>query len=146
MRNRRRSLDREAEISRLAKSSRSVLGERHGIDAFRLFCAYHLGITEDGGYRFQNIHHVARRFGTNAAVIRQVLADFRMDPDVIVQSDFDMADAQVDIMMAPQGVDRIELARELYDSFRAAPRRKRDWVKELERDARENEKIFGRKP
>ena len=87
------------------------LAERHGIDAFSLFCAYHLGITQDGGYRFQNIHQVARRFGTNAAVIRQLLSDFRMDPDAIVHGDFDMADAQVDVMTAPSGNARRSRAR-----------------------------------
>lgn len=122
----------------------SRLGERHGIDAFALFCAYHLGITEAGGYRFQNIHQVARRFGTNAAVVKQLLADFRMDSDAVVHSDFDLADAQVDIMMAPEGVSRSELAREIYQRFRAAPARRRDWIRELEHDRRENEKIFGR--
>ena len=121
------------------------LAERHGIDAFALFCAYHLGITEEGGYRFQNVHQVARRFGTNAAVIRQLLADFRMDPDVIVHSDFDMADAQVDIMMAPEGMSRTELARDIYERYKNAPRKRRDWRAELERDARENERIFGRR-
>jgi hypothetical protein len=123
----------------------SGLAERTGIEAFDLFCAYHLGITEDGGYRFQNVHQVARRFRTNAGVIRQLLQDFRMDPDVIVHSDFDMADAQVDIMMAPEGMNRVELAREIYERFKSAPRRRRDWKSELERDARENERIFGRR-
>ncbi len=121
------------------------LAERHGIDPFALFCAYHLGITEDGGYRFQNVHQVARRFGVNAGVIRQLLSDFRMDSDVIVHCDFDMADAQVDVMMAPAGVDRTELARDIYERFRSAPRRKRDWLAELERDARDNERTFGRR-
>ncbi len=54
-----------------------------GIDPFALFCAYHLGITEDGGYRFQNIHQVAKRFKTNAGVIKQVLTEFGMDSDAI---------------------------------------------------------------
>jgi hypothetical protein len=123
----------------------SGLADRHGIDAFGLFCAYHLGITESGGYRFQNLQQVARRFGTNAAVIKQLLVEFHMDPGEIVHSDFDMADAQVDVMAAPEGVDRVELAREIYARFRAAPRRRRDWRAELERDARENEKTFGRR-
>ncbi len=121
------------------------LAEKHGIDAFSLFCAYHLGITAEGGYRFQNIHQVARRFGTNAAVVKQCLADLGMGPDVLVQSDFDMADAQVDIMMAPDGISRVELAREIFRRFRAAPRKRRDWTAELARDARDNERIFGRK-
>jgi hypothetical protein len=121
----------------------SGLAQRYGIDPFGLFCAYHLGITEDGGYRFQNIHQVAKRFGANAAVIKQVLADFEMDSDTVINSAFDMAGAQVDIMLAPEGIDRFAIARELYEQFRAAPRRARNWAKELAEDARDNERIFG---
>jgi hypothetical protein len=47
--------------------------------------------------------------------------------------------------MAPVGVSRLELARDIFARFRAAPRRRRDWLAELERDARENEKVFGRR-
>jgi len=121
----------------------SGLAQRHGIDAFALFCAYHLGITEDGGYRFQNVHHVAKRFATNAGVIKQVLAEFDMDSDAIVHSSFDLSSAQVDIMLAPEGINRVELARDLFEQFRAAPRKSRNWAKELEQDARDNERIFG---
>jgi len=137
-------LSRRRRSEKLGDVAGRGLAERYGIEAFDLFCAYHLGITEDGGYRFQNVHQVARRFGANAGVIRQLLADFRMDPDVIVHSDFDMADAQVDIMMAPEGMSRVELAREIFERFKNAPRKRRDWRTELERDARENERIFGR--
>ena len=121
----------------------SGLAERHGIEPFALFCAYHLGITEDDRYRFQNIHQVARRFGTNAGVIKQLLTECDMDPETIVHSGFDMASAQVDIMLAPEGISRTELARQLFQEFRAAPRRSRDWAKELAKDARDNERIFG---
>ena len=121
----------------------SDLANRAGIEPFALFCAYHLGITEEGGYRFQNIHQVAKRFGTNAGVIRQLLSDFDMDSETIVHSAFDMASAQVDIMLAPEGINRTELARELFAEFRAAPRKARNWGKELEEDARANERIFG---
>ncbi len=121
----------------------SGLAARYGIEPFALFCAYHLGITEDGGYRFQNIHQVAKRFGTNAGVIKQLLTEFDMDSDTIVHSAFDMASAQVDIMLAPEGINRTEVARELFREFRAAPRRGRNWAKELEEDARANERIFG---
>lgn len=111
---------------------------------FELFCAYYLGITEDGGYRFQNIHHVARRFNVNAGVVRQILADHRMDPDrVFWNAAFDMTGAQVDIMLAPEGVDRFELARGFYEELQRAPYRPRDLLKELEQDARDNERIFG---
>ena len=121
----------------------SHLATTHQIDPFALFCAYHLGITEDNGYRFQNIHQVAKRFGTNAGVIRQLLMEYEMDSDAVVHSAFDMAGAQVDIMLAPEGIDRTELARDLFVQFRASPRRARDWQKELEQDARDNERIFG---
>jgi hypothetical protein len=121
----------------------SGLAQRYGIEPFALFCAYHLGITEDGGYRFQNIHQVAKRFGTNAGVIKQVLAELDMDSDTIVHSSFDMAGAQVDIMLAPEGINRVEAARALFEEFRAAPKKSRNWQKELEEDARANERIFG---
>lgn len=131
--------------SRPPGTGTSPLAQRYNIDVFDLFCAYHLGITEDGGYRFQNIHQVAKRFGVNAGVIKQVLADLGMDSDTIVHSTFDMASAQVDIMLAPDGVDRTEIARRLFEDFKGAPRRNRDWQKELEQDARDNERIFGRR-
>lgn len=143
---RRRGQDRRAPAptqSSVRPSQPSGLALRHGIEPFALFCAYHLGITEDGGYRFQNIHQVAKRFGTNAAVIRQLLAEFEMDSDTVVHSAFDMAGAQVDIMLAPEGINRTEVARDLFTQFRAAPRRSRNWAKELEEDARENERTFG---
>jgi hypothetical protein len=123
----------------------SELTQRYNIDAFELFCAYHLGITEEDTYRFQNVHHVAKRFKTNAGVIKQALVDLGMDPDTIVHSTFDMASAQVDVMLAPEGISRTEIARVLFEEFKTAPRRSRNWQKELEQDARDNERIFGRR-
>ena len=123
----------------------SELAKRYGITPFELFCAYHLGITPDDGYRFQNIHDVAKRFGCPSGVIKQVLAEMNMDADALVQSKFDIASAQVDIMAAPEGVSRKELARELFDQFQRAPRRARDWARELREDAQENEKTYGKR-
>lgn len=122
---------------------RSALAERHGLDPFALFCAYYLGITEDDGYAFQNVHQVARRFGVSAGVIRQCLQDLEMDPDRLLHSDYDLASAQVDVMHVPEGVSRTALAREHWDAFRARRERARDWAKEISTDARENEKVFG---
>jgi hypothetical protein len=123
----------------------SELAKRYGITAFELFCAYHLGITADDGYRFQNIHDVAKRFGCSSGVIKQLLTELNMDADSLVQSKFDIASAQVDVMAAPTGVSRRELARQMYEEFLRAPRKARDWAKELIEDARENEKTFGRR-
>ena len=119
------------------------LARKHGIDPFTLFCAYHLGINAEDKYEFMNVHHVAKRFGTSAGVIKQLLQELGMDTDSIVHSTFDMAGAQVDVMYVPDGVSRTELARAHYDAFVTAPRGKRDWSRELERDARENERVFG---
>lgn len=88
---------------------------------------------------------VARRFKANAGIVKQVLTDLGMDSDAIVHSSFDMASAQVDVMLAPEGISRIEIAKPLFEEFRNAPRRSRDWKKELDADARENERTFGRR-
>ena len=114
------------------------------IDAFELFCAYHLGITPDGGYRIQNIHEVARRFGTNAGELRQVLAQYGMAADDIVHSGFDLPSAQVDIMVAPEGISRRELARPLYAEFRSAPKQTRNWAREMEDAQRQIDETIGR--
>jgi hypothetical protein len=119
------------------------LAERHGITPFELFCAYHLGITAEDTYRFQNVHDVAKRFGCPSGVIKQLLADLAMDADALVHSSFDMASAQVDVMTAPEGVSRRALAENIYAEFKKAPRKNRNWAKELERDAVENERTYG---
>lgn len=114
------------------------------IDAFDLFCAYHLGITPEDGYRIQNIHEVARRFGTNAAELRQVLTNLGMAADDIVHSGFDLPSAQVDIMVAPAGISRRELARPLYEEFRSAPKKSRNWAREMEDAQRQIDETIGR--
>ncbi|MCZ7582533.1 MAG: hypothetical protein M5R36_03910 [Deltaproteobacteria bacterium] len=110
--------------------------EDGSLDPFELFCAYHLGITADGRYRQQNIHDLSRRFNCSPAEIKQALADYELDPKTLINSDFDMSMAQLDIMVAPEGVDRRELARPWYEEFRRAHPNVRDWQKELEEDAR----------
>lgn len=115
------------------------------IDPFQLFCAYYLGIGPDKRYAPSNIHEVARRFGVDAGVIRQALQDHRMDPERIMNLDFDLAMAQLDIQVAPEGIDRVEIARDLYEQFRRAVHKPRDWQRLLAEDARENAKTFGRR-
>jgi transposase-like protein len=104
-----------------------------------------LGISPDKRYAPANIHDVARRFGVDAGVIRQVLQEHGMDAETVMNTDFDLAMAQIDIQVAPEGVDRVELAKTIYKEFRGAPRKPRDWRRLLEEDARENAKIFGRR-
>lgn len=115
------------------------------VDPFDLFCAYYLGITKDKRYAPANVHDVARRFNLDAGSVRQVLQEHGMDPESMLNTDFDLTMAQIDIQVAPEGVDRVELAKQIYRDFRAAPRKPRDWRRLLEEDARENAKIFGRR-
>jgi len=112
------------------------------IDPFELFCAYHLGITQDKGYRTSNINEVANRFRSEPGMIKQALKEYDMDPESLLDRDFDISLAQLDIQVAPEGVDRLELARGIYQEFQDAPRVKRDWNKILEEDRKENQKTF----
>ena len=112
------------------------------IDPFELFCAYHLGITQDKGYRNSNINEVANRFRSEPGMIKQALKEYDMDPESLLDRDFDISLAQLDIQVAPEGVDRLELARGIYQDYQDAPRVKRDWNKILEEDRKENQKTF----
>ncbi len=129
--------------SKPAASKASESGKRvANIEPFELFCAYHLGINRDKQYKSSNINEVGKRFNVDPATIRQALKQYGMDSESLLDRDFDMALAQLDIQVAPEGVDRIELARGLYEEFQEAPTVKRDWKKILEEDRRENQKIF----
>ena len=113
------------------------------LDPFNLFCAYHLGIGPKKEYRPSNLNEVARRFGQDPATVRQALKESGMDSASLLDRDFDMALAQLDIQVAPEGIDRMELAKSIYEDFQASPHVKRDWNKILENDRKENRKIFG---
>ena len=113
------------------------------LDAFSLFCAYHLGIGPNKEYKPSNINEVARRFGHDQGVIKQALKECSMDSASLLDKDFDMALAQLDIQVAPEGIDKMELAKSIYEDFLKAPNVKRDWKKIIEEDRKENRKVFG---
>ena len=113
------------------------------LDPFNLFCAYHLGIGPKKEYRPSNLNEVARRFGQDPVTVRQALKESGMDSASLLDRDFDMALAQLDIQVAPEGIDRMELAKSIYEDFLTAPHVKRDWKKILEEDRKENRKVFG---
>ncbi len=116
-----------------------------GIDPFELFCAYHLGITSNNQYRLSNINEVANRFKVDTGTTRQILKEYGMDSACLLDRDFDMALAQLDIQVAPEGINRTELGRNIFEEFLESPIKKRDWGKIIEEDKKENEKTFGRK-
>ena len=114
------------------------------LNPFDLFCAYHLGIGPDNTYKQTNLNQVAQRFGVDPGVIRQTAKDFGFDPGTMLDKEFDLALAQLDIQVAPDGISKIELAKGIYDEFLNAPELKRDWGKIIEEDKKENAKMFGR--
>ncbi len=136
------SAGKQASPSNREAAPREASQRIGNIDPFELFCAYHLGITKDKGYRTANINEVANRFRAEPGMIKQALKEYDMDPESLLDRDFDMGLAQLDIQVAPEGVDRVELARGVYQEFQDAPRIKRDWKKLLEEDRKENQKIF----
>jgi len=113
------------------------------LDAFSLFCAYHLGIGPNKEYKPSNLNELARRFGQDQGVIKQALKESNMDSASLLDKDFDMALAQLDIQVAPEGIDKMELAKSIYEDFLKAPNVKRDWKKIIEEDRKENRKVFG---
>lgn len=116
-----------------------------GIEPFALFCAYHLGITAENTYRFQNVHEVARRFGVSVDEVQDALRAYALDPDVLLHAGFDLAAAQADVQLSPPGVDLTVLARMHYEAVLDAEPFARDWEDELSRAAEENGRIFGRR-
>jgi len=128
----------ETEHNRALQSKTNTFG----IDPFELFCAYHLGIASQNQYRPSNINEVANRFKVDIGTTRQILKEYGMDSASLLDRDFDMALAQLDIQVAPEGIDRTELGRNIFEDFLEAPIKKRDWKKILEDDRKENAKTF----
>lgn len=114
------------------------------VDAFELFCAYHLGIGPNKEYKLSNINEIAKRFNMNPAMIRQVVKELGMDSASLLDRDFDMSLAQLDIQVAPEGIDRLELAKGIYTDYLQSPVKKRDWQKIIEDDRKENMRVFGK--
>jgi hypothetical protein len=88
-------------------------------DAFTLFCSYYLGITPDDGYQRPTLEDTARRLGVTSDVIKQLLVEYNLTPETVHNSSFDLSGAQLDIRVAPMGISRTEIAREIYEEFRA---------------------------
>jgi hypothetical protein len=113
-------------------------------DAFTLFASYHLGLTADGEYRFQNLHQVAERLGLGPQELLDALARERLDPDSLLAGGYDLASAQVDAMSGATPEERLAAARRHFDALRATHGHGRDWERELAEDAAENERVFGK--
>lgn len=88
------------------------------LNAFELFCTYHLGITKDNRYHNQpSLKYVAKQFGRSRNQIRDGLAASGLDDEAMRASDYDLSLARLDIKVAPDGIDKRELARPIFDEF-----------------------------
>ncbi len=86
-------------------------------DKFELFCAFHMGITEKGAYRMQGLNEIARRYGCKPDEIVKFLKDYGIDKETVKASGIDVSLARLDVQVAPEGVDKWEMARPWYDEF-----------------------------
>lgn len=120
---------------RLTPEERNAHGPTR-LTPFELFCAYHLGITEDNRYRRQNAREVARRFGCGPVEIDEALVRFGLDHDTLKRLPFELADAQLDMELAPEGIDKREHARMHFaELLEVSP--KADVIKAAEQAARD---------
>ena len=78
---------------------------------FELFCAYHLGITENNGYKRPSAREVARRFDVSVDEMHEAMSDFGIDSSSLGQRGFDLSLARLDVRVVPEGVARREIAR-----------------------------------
>jgi hypothetical protein len=114
------------------------------LDPFLLFCGYHLGLDRRGRRRFQNAHDVARDLGVDVSAVHAALQRYGLDAERLLNLDFDLVGAQLDIQASPPGVDLLSIAQMHWELLQQAPEKRRDWAQEAEDAARENEAIFGR--
>jgi hypothetical protein len=120
------------------------------MDPFALFCAYHLGLDVtakefERRARHRNIHDVARLFGVGVDDVERALVANKMDAARMLEIDFDVTSAQLDIQASPPGVDLPSIARMHYDLFLEAPEKKRDWERELREDEAANAATFAKR-
>ncbi len=115
------------------------------VDAFALFCAYHLGLDLHGKRRPMNVHDVARDFGLGRGDIDDALERHGLTSLRLMNLDFDLIGARMDVDVSPPGVDLLSIARMHWDLLQTAVERPRDWEQERSDDERENERIFGKR-
>lgn len=98
------------------------------LNAFELFCTCYLGITADNKFRKPVPREVARRFDRSLPEIDDALHNCGMSPDIVKKIGFDMSLAQLDISVAPEGIDKKELAKNLFEEFVAENPHFVDWA------------------
>ena len=111
------------------------------MEPFELFCLYYLGLTPKGEYQFVNANQVARHLNWTVGELMQTLSKFQLHPDTVLNTDFPLARHQVDIQIAAQRDGPASLqgrAERIFQEFRASVGKRRDWIKEIEEERRQD--------
>lgn len=105
-------------------SSGSQKRETLPVNAFELFCTYHLGITDDNRYKRFGFKELARRFDLSTEEFEEALKRYGLHKSQLGQvSEFDMSLAHLDVKVAPEGVDKREIGKMLFEELlRVYPR------------------------
>lgn len=108
------------------------------LNTFELFCSYHLGLFENNDYRDPSIKQVARLFGRSIDDIRRALDVTGLDDATVKATGYDVSLARLDLKVAPDGIDKRELAKNLYEEFRLEhPSLDTDWSESQDDDSEE---------
>lgn len=94
------------------------MAELRELAPFSVFCALHLGITEDDGYAELDTPSVARRFDLSEEELERYLREHGLRAADLAEHDFDLEAARLDIQVAPEGISRVELARTMFSEVR----------------------------
>ncbi len=94
----------------------NIEGPLH-VNAFELFCSYHLGITPNNRYKKPNVRDVARYFDRKPHEIDAALKNCGLDNASCKNVGFDFSLAQLDIRVAPDGLDLREIAKPLFEEL-----------------------------
>ncbi|MBW2734017.1 MAG: hypothetical protein JRH20_16640 [Deltaproteobacteria bacterium] len=86
-------------------------------DGFGLFCACYLGVTPDDRYQKPSLEEAARRYQIKPDEVRTLLGEYRLDRETFNKCDYDLEGAKLDVQLAPEGISRIEIAREQYTVY-----------------------------
>lgn len=84
---------------------------------FDLFCMYHVGISDDNKYRKPSARDCAQRLGVSMDEMHDALRDFGLDNNAFDAYEFDISLARLDVRVAPQGIDKREIARVHFDEL-----------------------------
>ncbi len=86
---------------------------------FSVFCALHLGITEDEGWAQPDPERVAQRFQLTREELDSYLREHRLTAEDLDAAEFDLESARLDMKVAPEGISRMELARTIFDEMKS---------------------------